>query len=211
MGTKKSNLSIKEWDDSLNRMTYGELQRIIEEPDIYIPTYWELAKKRMEKLVSIPEYKIMKDLVKKCLKELGCQYKIDEEGDLDFYFQGENFAIMVREDHHYIDIMDYCWKKISLDDTEEVERLKHAINYANSNSSVTTTYFIDEETREIGVYGRTSILYRPTITNLKDYLSIRLHNFFLAHDLVNIDMLLADEREKLKQPEIIKVDKLPIC
>ena len=211
MADRNSKNPLKEWQKSINEMSYGELQNIVDNPDIYNPDYLELAKKRMGKLSSIPEYKIMKDLVKKCLKELGCPYKIDEDGDIDFYFQGENFVIVLREEHHYIDIMDYCWKKISLDDTEEVERLKHAINYANSNSSVTTTYFIDEETREIGVYGRTSILYRPTITNLKDYLSIRLHNFFLAHDLVNIDMLLADEREKLKQPEIIKVDKLPIC
>lgn len=213
MRTSKSKLLVKEWEDSLNRMSYGELLRITEEPDIYNPTYWELAKKRMEKLASIPEYKIMKDLVKKCLKELGCQCKIDEEGDLDFYFQGENFAIMLREEHHYIDIFDYCWEKISLDDTEEVERLKHAINYANSNSSVTTTYFIDEEMREIGVYSRTSILYRPTITNLKDYLSIRLHNFFLAHDLVNSEMTLMEERDKKKRSELdlSDIDILPVC
>ena len=65
MRTSKSKLLVKEWEDSLNRMSYGELLRITEEPDIYNPTYWELAKKRMEKLASIPEYKIMKDLVKK--------------------------------------------------------------------------------------------------------------------------------------------------
>lgn len=203
---------LKEWQKSINELSYGELQNIVDNPDIYNPDYLELVKKRMEKISSTPEYKVMKDLVKKCLKELGCQCKIDEEGDLDFYFQGENFAIMLREEHHYIDILDYCWKKISLDDTEEVERLKHSINYANSNSSVTTSYFIDKDTREIGVYCRTSILYRPTITNIKDYLAIRLNNFFLAHDLVNSEMTLMAERDKKKQEDldIIKIDKSPV-
>ena len=204
--------SLKEWQKSINELSYGELQNIVDNPDIYNPDYLELVKKRMEKISSTPEYKVMKDLVKKCLKELGCQCKIDEEGDLDFYFQGENFAIMLREEHHYIDILDYCWKKISLDDTEEVERLKHSINYANSNSSVTTSYFIDKDTREIGVYCRTSILYRPTITNIKDYLAIRLNNFFLAHDLVNSEMTLMAERDRKKQEDldIIKIDKSPV-
>ena len=213
MADNNSKYPLKEWQKNINELSYGELQNIVENPDIYNPDYLELAKKRMEKLSSIPEYKIMKDLVKKCLKELGCQCKIDEEGDLDFYFQGENFAIMLREEHHYIDILDYCWKKISLDDTEEVERLKNAVNYANSNSSVTTSYFIDEESHKIGVYGRTSILYRPAITNLKDYLATRLCNFFLAHDLVNSEMTLMVERDKKKQSEldISNLDKLPVC
>ena len=212
MAGNNSKSPLKEWQKSINELSYGELQNIVDNPDIYNPDYLELAKNRMEKLSSIPEYKVMKDLVKKCLKELGCQCKIDEEGDLDFYFQGENFAIMLREEHHYIDILDYCWKKVSLDDTEEVERLKHSINYANSNSSVTTSYFIDKDTREIGAYCRTSILYRPTITNIKDYLATRLCNFFLAHDLVNSEMTLMAERDKKKQSEldIIKIDKSPV-
>lgn len=213
MADNNRKYPLKEWQKSINEMSYGELQNIVNNPDIYNPDYLELVKKRMEKLSSIPEYKIMKDLVKKSLKELGCPYKIDEEGDIDFYFQGENFVIVLREEHHYIDIMDYCWKKVSLDDTEEVERLKHAINYANSNSSVTTAYFIDEDTRKIGVYGRTHILYRPTITNLKEYLDIRLNNFFLAHDLVNSEMTLMAERDKKKREEldISNIDKMPIC
>lgn len=213
MPKKTSKTSQEKWKEALNKLSYGELENIVENPDIYNPDYLDLAKKRMEKLALIPEYKVMKDLVKKCLKELGCQCKIDEEGDLDFYFQGENFVIMLRAEHHYIDILDYCWKKVSLDDKEEVERLKHAINYANSNCSVITSYFIDKETRAIGVYGRTSILYRPAITNLKEYLDIRLNNFFFAHDLVNSEMTLMAERDKkgLLEQGLLDVDKLPVC
>lgn len=212
MADNNSKYPLKEWQKSINELSYGELLLIVDNPDIYTPDYLELAKKRMEKISSNPEYKIMKDLVKKCLKELGCQCTIDEEGDLDFYFQGENFVIMLREEHHYIDIMDYCWKKVRLDDKEEVERLKHAVNYANSNCSVTTSYFVDEKTREIGVYGRTSILYRPTITNLREYLGIRLNNFFFAHDLVNSEMTLMAERDKKRsEMDLSDIDKLPIC
>jgi hypothetical protein len=44
-------------------------------------------------------------------------------------------------------------------------------------------------------------LYRPAISNLKDYLDIRLNNFLFAHDLVNSEMTLMAEREKKDQPE----------
>ena len=65
------------------------------------------------------------------------------------------------EDNNYIEICNYCWKKICLDDTQEVERLKHAVNYANSMSNVSTIDFIDDDEQYIGIYCTTSILYRP--------------------------------------------------
>ena len=48
------------------------------------------------------------------------------------------------------------------------------------------------------------------ISNLKEHLDIRLNNFFLANDLVNTEMILKEERDKMKQ-EMFKMDKLPIC
>lgn len=204
--------SLKEWQRSINKMSYGELQNIIADPDIYYPNYLELAKKKMEELSSIPEHKVMKGMVKKCLKELGCPCKVTEDGDLDFYFQGGHFLIMLGEDNHYIDICDYCWMRVDINDTEKVERLKHSINYANANGSVTTVYFTDDDEKYIGVYCTTSILYRPMVSDLKDYLAIRLNNFFLAHDLVNSEMTLMAERDRKKQEDldIIKIDKSPV-
>lgn len=211
MGTSKRKRSIKEWEDSLDKMTYGELQRIVEEPEIYYPEYWELAKKKMDELSSTPEHEVMKSRIIESLKELGCPCELTEDGDLDFWFRGGHFLIILKEENHYIEIVNYCWTTASLDDAKEIERLKHAVNYANSMTTVSTAYYTDEEENIMGVYCTTSILYRPTITELTDYLCTRLHNFFLAHDFVNTDMLLADEREKLKRQELIKEDKLPIC
>lgn len=205
--------SLKEWKKLINKMSINELQNIITYPDSYYPDYLKLAKEQIDALTSIPDYIIMKRMVKKCLKELGCPCKIDEDGDIDFYFQGEHFVIMLREENHYIDIMDYCWKQVSLNDTEEVERLKHSVNYANCNCNITTAYFTDDEEQTIGVYSKTCILYRPMITNLKEYLDIRLNNFFLAHDLVNSEMTLMAERDRKKQSELdlSNLDKLPVC
>lgn len=100
-----------------------------------------------------------------------------------------------------------------MDDTDEVRRLKHAINEANGACTVTTYYTIDDDEKTIEASCHTSILYRPMITNLKDYISIRLHNFFFAHDLVNAEMTLMAEREKKKDSELnlLNADNLPIC
>lgn len=213
MANYKCKFPLKEWEDSINKMSYGELRKIIEDPDIYNPSYLELAKKKMEELSTIPENEVMKSRIIESLKELGCPCEMNEDGDLDFWFRGGHFFIILKEENHYIEICDYCWKTVSLDDTKEVERLKNAVNYANMMSNVSTVYFIDDDEQYIGVYCTTSILYRPTITDITDYLSIRLHNFFLAHDLVNSEMILMSERDIKEQKDeldYLNVDKYSV-
>ena len=219
------------WKESIPRMNEEDLEFILDFPDCFEPQILKLVKSRLKGMStpqdnskdyydhcdnkedeaepSIPEHEAMREILMKCLKELGCSCELDEDGEIDFYFQGELFNISLGEGHHYIEILDYCWKKVSLDDTEEVERLKHAVNYANSSSNVTTVYLTDDE--YIRVYCKTSILYRPMISNIKDYLDTRLHNFFLAHDLVNSEMILMSERDKKKDElDSLSVDKLSL-
>lgn len=201
MSDTNSKLHLRKWQNRINRLSYGELENIIATPDIYNPDYWELAKKRMDKLSSVQEHEVMRDLVKQCLKEMGCPCKVTKDGDLDFYFQGSHFLITLSGDHHYLDIEEFCWKKVRIDNTEVVKQLKLAVNYANSNCSVITYYDTDIDEQYLCLYCTTHILYRPAISNLKDYLDIRLNNFFFAHDLVNSEMTLMAEREKKDQPE----------
>jgi hypothetical protein len=201
MSDTNSKFHLRKWQNRINRLSYGELENIIATPDIYNPDYWELAKKRMDKLSSVQEHEVMRDLVKQCLKEMGCPCKVTKDGDLDFYFQGSHFLITLSVDHHYLDIEEFCWKKVRIDNTEVVKQLKLAVNYANSNCSVITYYDTDIDEQYICLYCTTHILYRPAISNIKDYLDIRLNNFFFAHDLVNSEMTLMAEREKKDQPE----------
>ena len=95
-----------------------------------------------------------------------------------------------------MEIWEYSWESVSLDNTIEVERLKYSINEANNKCTVTTVYNIDEEERTMEVSTTTSILYRPMIFNLKIYLQTRLHNFFYAHDLVHAETVLQRERDE---------------
>ena len=202
MSDTNSKLHLRKWQNRINRLSYGELENIIATPDIYNPDYWELANKRMDKLSSVQEYEVMRDLVKRCLKEMGCPCKVTKDGDLDFYFQGSHFLITLSVDHHYLDIEEFCWKKVRIDNTEVVKQLKLAVNYANSNCSVITYYDTDIDEQYLCLYCTTHILYRPAISNLKDYLDIRLNNFFFAHDLVNSEMTLMAEREKKNLPTL---------
>ena len=210
---KKTKSPLKEWKKAISLMSKDELQLVIEHPESYDPEYLKIVETNFKKLSSMPENEAMKVVVKRNLEAMGCPCEIDEDGDLSFFYQGEHFHAFIEETDYYITIWDFYWIEISLADTDKVRRLKHAINEANRDCTVNTYYEIDEEEKRIYASCHTSILYRPMITNLKDYLEIRLSNFFFAHDLVNAEMTLMEKREGKKETEqdSFNVDKLPIC
>lgn len=202
---------LKNWEKAINKMSKEELQYALAFPDCYYPEYLELVKARLDELSSIPDYDAMSAIVKNVIEEMGCPYEITEDGDFDFYFKGGHFLLIMNHNGHYIDIWEYFWKMANLDDADEVDRLKRSINKANAKCSITTVYEIDNEKRAMYVHSTTSILYRPMIFNLKDYLYLRLSNFFFAHDLINAEVTLLAERECPEQIASVraKTEKQP--
>ncbi|MCR4959093.1 MAG: hypothetical protein K6B13_10925 [Prevotella sp.] len=210
---KKTMLPLKEWKKAISLMSKDELQFILDRPGSDAPEYLKIVETNYKKLSLMPENEAMKVVVKRNLEEMGCPCKIDEEGDLHFFFQGESFYAILRKGNHYIDIFDYNWNTIKLSDTDEVRRLKHAINETNGACRVTTYYNIDEDKKTINVSCCTSIPYSPMITNVREHLYDRLSSFFYAHHLVNAEMTLMAERENGNDSEqnLFNTDNLPIC
>ena len=202
-----------EWENALCLKSRYELQYIVDHPEGYTPEFLKMAKEKLAEFADMPDNEAMRVVLKRCLEEMGCPYKEDEDGDLEIWFQGTQFLLILSPDNHYIEIMDYCWIKADLDDTEEVDRLKQAINKANTDGDITTVYFIDEKYNAMGAYCTTNILYRPMILDIKKYLEIRLSNFFLAHDIIHAEMVLLKERDSQQKQALIDMspDKLPVC
>ena len=190
------NKEQKKWKKAISLMSVEELEFILEHPVGHYPEYLEMVEARMAKLSLLPQHEAMRKVVKNALEELGCKCKINDEGNLEFYYQGSPFTITFDESSHYLFIWEYFWKTVDLSDTDEVERLKTAINEANESTTVTVCYEIYEEFQRMYVSSTHCILYNPMITNIKDYLYIRLANFFFVHDVVNTEMMMMEKKEK---------------
>lgn len=190
-----------EWENAIDQMTKDELYFVMEHPEGFHSGFLKMAKTKMEELSTMPEHEAMKMVIKRILEGMGCPCSIDEDGDLNFDYQGMAFNITFTEKSHWISICDYNWKTVKLDDIDEVVRLKRAINKANQDSVVNTVYEIIEEEQEMYIYCTRCILYRPMITNFKKHLEIILHNFFHAHNLLNAELVLLQERDRQNQPE----------
>lgn len=145
------------------------------------------------------EDKKPRNLLMNTLEEIGCQYSVDEDNAIQFKYQGETFEVYASNEIPYIQIYDYAWTGIKMDDPD-ADLLKQAVNEANCHSFITTLYIMSEETNNIVLHCCTMILFTHDLSGRKKYLKAVLSAFFTAHDAVKeaFDKLHQAREEKLK-------------
>ena len=185
------------WKDAVKRMNEEDLEFILDFPECFEPQIIQLVKSR-QKEIALPQNneveseiveETKEDAVLRILDELKCPYEIDEDGDIQFDYQDENFVIVdTEEDKPFIHILKYNWLTVSMDDIDEVSRLYNAINTTNNNGYITVTYSINEDDRKIYVHFGTAILFFSFIPNCKGYLKLMLTYFFHTRRMLEEDM-----------------------
>ena len=124
----------------------------------------------------------------KTLKTLGCQPKVVEEDDngVEFAFQWEEFMAYVKG--WWIEVWDYNWEVVELDDIEDFSRLRKAINIANFDGAVTTVYEVDKENGRVYLHAKLAFVLAPEIPSLDTYLYVQIVRFFYPHRIVELEM-----------------------
>lgn len=148
-----------------------------------------------------------KQLVVSVLKKIGCQPKENEEGNIAFKYQGDDFYIAAEEENRFIMIWNPWWGSISADN-EALPYLKEIINIVNINSLVTTVTMVDEEDEKtIGIHSRCHTYFSPNEGELEDHLKLLLDMFFDAHNAIkdNLNQLGAAAASAEVQKERVKV------
>ena len=131
------------------------------------------------------------------LKNIGCQYEKDENGDRIFFaYQGENFFVEVSDDRIYVTVYDTHWGQVELYDIDEFTRLRKAINSANLNCATMVVYTIDDVAKTVDVHSKSTFPFLHQIPDLESYLRGELNDFFRAHQLVGQEMTKLREKEE---------------
>ena len=123
------------WKEAIPRMNEEDLEFILDFPECFEPKVLNMVKRRYDKITKPEdgeeEYEeveeTLKDAVLRILREMDCSYDFDEDGDIHFEYQDEDFYIIVGEETQFINIWEYGWKVVDLNDAKEVARLRQAI------------------------------------------------------------------------------------
>ena len=129
------------------------------------------AEKEMDEIVSsLPsvnkEHSSLgaRDLCLDLLRQLNCE--VEQEGD-DIYFtyQNEHFMMEASNECHFIVVWDLCWYMKSLENQEEVELVKEAVNRVNSINCNIVLYYEDRKANTLNVVSKSYHLLIPDIPN----------------------------------------------
>ena len=125
----------KEWEAALNLMSGEELDFIVEHPDGYYPSFYEMASLKQMEMMDNPypvsEPQAMMHAIIHIIEELDCQFADNEDDEISFYCQGTALSIRFDKQYDYIDIVDRSWKTVRLSTSELVRKMLYAINRAN--------------------------------------------------------------------------------
>lgn len=111
------------------------------------------------------------------LRELNCMVHINEEGILDFSFQGYRFLIFTGRG--FIRIVLPNWHEIDLDDIDQMSEARRIINEMNADSPLPCLiYNINKEVHKMFVSAITDTLFVKEIPGICSYLGTNLEWFF---------------------------------
>ena len=121
-----------------------------------------------------------RDLCAEVLRKLNCDVQFDEENEYNMYFtyQGENFSVDTWENGLMITIWDTWWGTVDLDDLDDVSRVRKAINNINVRQNLTLMYSIDEKGQKFAVHTKRQCLLIPQIPQIENYMAAMLTDFF---------------------------------
>ena len=143
-----------------------------------------------------------RDLCAEVLRKLNCDVQFDDENEYNMHFsyQGENFSVETWEDGLMITIWDTWWGTVDLDNLDDVSRVRKAINTINVRQGFTLMYSIDEKSKKFAVHTKRQCLLIPQIPQIENYMVAMLTGFFYAQRSFKeeYDRLRLEEEAKAK-------------
>lgn len=141
-----------------------------------------------------------RDLCAEVLRKLNCDVQFDEENEYNMYFtyQGENFSVDTWENGLMITIWDTWWGTVDLDDLDDVSRVRKAINNINVRQNLTLMYSVDEKGQKFAVHTKRQCLLIPQIPQIENYMAAMLTDFF------DVQRSFKEEYDRLRLEEKAK-------
>ena len=174
------------WKEAIPRMNEEDLEFILDFPECFEPKVLKMVRTRYDKITKPEdgeeEYEeveeTLKDAVLRILREMDCSYDFDEDGDIHFEYQDADFYITVDDNNQFIEIWNCGWKRVNLNDTNAVSKLKQAISVANFMGDICINYSIYKDTNELAVNCGTRTLFFEHIPNAHQFLEYKMQQLY---------------------------------
>ena len=197
MASKKSKLPLEEWKETINDMSYEELQRCIADPSYY-PEYLEYAKSRLTQLESDMAH--VYEVFIKTLKKRRIKYELGEDQNVFFIkYERQRFRAELCCEDDFVEIVFIHDIFVDKEDTAKLSRLKETINETNKICGVSTFYEENEDSGYFYVVSSTIINFISQNPNFGMELGISLSSCLSSRYIIK--ELMKKRRHKRKESE----------
>ena len=182
-------------------------------PAIIVYISWKREKKiissiKNEKPKVLQAKPPTEELVISTLKKMGCNPEKNEDGNIGFMYQGDDFYLSLQEDVPFVMIWYPWWGTINTDNPV-LPYLKEIINAVNISSFITTVFMAENEgDKEIGIHSHCHTFFTESALEPEEHLKLILDSFFDTRNAIkeNIDKLgsaISEEDEDKKKERVI--------
>ena len=178
---------------------------------VYISWKWEkkiISSIKNEKPKVLQAKPSTEELVISTLKKMGCNPEKNEDGNIGFMYQGDDFYLSLQEDVPFVMIWYPWWGTINTDNPV-LPYLKEIINAVNISSFITTVFMAENEgDKEIGIHSHCHTFFTESALEPEEHLKLILDSFFDTRNAIkeNIDKLgsaISEEDEDTKKERVI--------
>jgi hypothetical protein len=191
------------WKEAIPRMNEEDLEFLLDFSECFDPKlvkmakarYTELTKPQDDEEIHVAVVDSLASDVFEILEEMECTGEYDKDGEIVFSYKDSNFYITTYEDNHqFIEIWEYSWKRINMNNIDEVTKAYRAINFVNCMGDISVSYSFNDND-EMCIHFGTRTLFFAHIPNRKGYLEYLLERFFDAHKFFEHKMQTFYEKE----------------
>lgn len=148
----------------------------------------QVCEKAMEEKIST------RQLALKAIENIGSEPQYNEEGRIQFEYQGVIFLIETANDCDFVNLIwPWCYS-FSKFDIDEFARVRQVINGINAYGIV-SVFYGNTDSDDVAVHIKKNFLFIEQIPNIEDYLRMMLENFFRTVRKLELEI------EKIKMQE----------
>lgn len=125
-------------------------------------------------------------LAERLLKNIGCNPVKDDDGNLQFTYQGEEFTLISNDHSVWVKLIDNPWYSCPMDNLDEMSAMQRAIDSANIIEGATAVYQYNERDKLMFVYSQKLFALHSQMPQAAKYLCAHLDLMFqLKHCVID--------------------------
>ena len=153
----------------------------------YSPVTTDTSENKQEEETNMEETISTRQLALNTIERIGSEPKYNEEGRIQFEYQGIVFLMEAVNDCMFVNLIWPWCHSFSKFDIDEFARVRQVVNDINVRGAASVFYGITDSD-DVAIHIKKNFLFVPQIPELEEYLKLMLDTFFRTARTLDVEI-----------------------